>query len=168
MSITKRTALITAATAAATIAASGIAYAYWTTNGTGNATATAGNALGVTAVAVPSSSGTLYPNNSVPTVVNIANPNPFPVKVSRVVLTASSAPTVSGGGAGCTAAASLVSLSSADSGVLASPVTLAANGGTGTVTVGSIAMGLASHNDCQGATFAFSGAGLIAVTAAAG
>jgi hypothetical protein len=176
--LSKRTALVAVATAGATIAAGSLAYAYWSTNGTGTATAAAGNALGVTAqVSSALSSATLlYPSGSVPAVVTVHNPNSFPVKVSQVVTanTTTSNVTVDPThlAAGCTPALALVSLVGGDSGAIS--VSVPAGGdSTVAITAGTIAMGLASDNACQGATFTFAGASAaspspVTVTAAAG
>lgn len=169
----KRTSVVAVATAAATLVAGGLAYGYWSTNGSGSAQASAGNALGVKGVAAPATSGagTLYPNGNVPALISINNPNSFPVKVSRIQVAANSLPTSVSGNAACTIANSLVTMT-ADSGVLAgaSQISVPANQ-TITTTVGTINMGLASDNACQGASFQFgsdSVAGPVVVTAQAG
>jgi hypothetical protein len=177
--ISTRTSMVAIATAAATITAGGLAYAYWSTNGTGQATAAAGNALGVTAiVGTPMSSATLlYPNaTGVPALVTVHNPNSFPVKVSQVVTTSSPTANVTVDpthlAAGCTSALALVSLVGGSSGAINVSVPA---GGDNTVAIpaGSFSMGLASDNACQGATFSFAGASAaspspVTVTAAAG
>jgi hypothetical protein len=176
--LSRRTATVTLAATAAVALGSGVAYAFWTTNGSGNATATAGSAAPVNAVAAPTlSTGLLYPGGNVPATINIANPNPFPVKVTRIVVAAASQPTTVDGThqtAGCTAALSAVGITTGDTGVLAAGAQLPIPAGgsiTTTVSGANITMGLASDNNCQGATFAFGTTttpGPVVVTAQAG
>lgn len=159
MKISKRTAVVAAATAAATLAAGGLAFAYWTTNGAGNAAAAAGAALPVTANTgtISTAGGTLlYPNTAVAGVINIHNPNPFPVTITGVTLTASSSPTVTGAAvpATCTPGASLVTLTPGTYSVASN--TIGANAdGVAVTTTPAIAMGLNSDDGCRNATFTF-------------
>ncbi len=171
--LTKRTSVVAVATVGAVLAAGSIGYAFWSTNGSGSAQASAGNALGVKGVAAPATSGagTLFPNGSVPAVISITNPNSFPVKVTRIQVPANSLPTSVTGNAACTVANSLVTMVG-DTGALVGTAQLSiAPGATITPTVGTIAMGLASDNSCQGVTFQFGSdtvAGPVVVTAQAG
>lgn len=167
---------------AASIAVSGVglallmgstAYAFWSADGAGSAQAAAGTAKPVEAVASPSlSTGTLFPNGSVTAKVSVHNPNSFPVKVTRVVLGAAKPSSVSGGN-GCTVDNAAVSMPAYDSGMIAAASQVIVNpGATATIDGGSIAMGLASANGCQGASFTFTGTGAtsgpVQITAQAG
>lgn len=73
--------VLVAATAAL---GSGVAYAAWTSSGTGTATTKAGTAQApvVTGGAVPT--GLLYPGLSADAFVNVQNPNPYPVTVTSI------------------------------------------------------------------------------------
>lgn len=153
--------------ATALVFGGGIAYANWSTTGTGAGSVKAGTAAGVNAsVTTTSTSATLLvPGGTAPVIVNIHNPNGFSVKVSAVSVSADAAPDSVTGGSGCTTANALVSLSAASGTGL--PVTIA-GGQDGTVTLaGSPAsMNINSDNGCQGATFNFTTG--VTVTAAAG
>jgi hypothetical protein len=162
---TRRTGAMAGATAL--VVGGGIAYANWSTNGTGVGAAKAGTAAGVNAsVTTTSTSATLLvPGGTAPVIVNIHNPNTFSVKVSAVSVAVAATPDSVTGGTGCTTANALVSLAAASSSGLSVAI---AGGGDGTVTLpGSPAtMGLNSDNGCQGATFNFTTG--VTVTAAAG
>lgn len=155
----------------AVVLGGGLAYANWSTSGSGTGAGSAGSALPVngSVTTVASSATLLYPGLSAPLIVNVRNPNPFPVKISAVTLTNGQAPSsVSGSpknATTCTASASVVTLVGAAS---ATGLTTAiAAGGDATVTLSSaVTMGLASDDGCQNAVFNFSTG--IAVTAAAG
>ncbi len=127
----------------------GMAYAYWSTTGTGSASATAGSAQPVSVV-VAVAGGTLHPAASLSAAPTFANPNPFPVTVTRVT---PGAVRVSGG-AGCTADTSGVTFSA-----LTGPWTVPARSGStdGTVTgpaqPGAVTMESTSDTGCQSATF---------------
>jgi hypothetical protein len=156
---------------ALTVMGVGIAYASWSTNGSGIATASAGSALPVNATvqAVTSSSTLLYPGVSAPLIVNVHNPNSFSVKISAITLTNNQQPSSVGGSlknsTTCTAAASAVTLVGASS--LTSLTTPIAAGGDATVNLpGGVAMGLGSDDGCQGGSFTFTTG--VLVTAAAG
>lgn len=95
MKISNRTSVVVVAAAAATVMASGLAYAYWSTTGFGTASAQAGTAQPLTAtVAAVSASGA---TGIVPGVVgtpayynvavNVHNPNTFPVTVNHLIVT---------------------------------------------------------------------------------
>lgn len=95
MKISKRTALVAVATAAATIAASGLAYAFWTSNGSGNGTSkagtinfttTAGTATGVVNLLRPGSIAGTLTGDTVggDLVVHINNTSGFPIKIVAV------------------------------------------------------------------------------------
>jgi hypothetical protein len=171
-----RTITVAVATGSAVVLAGGVAYAFWNTSGTGVATAAAGSAQGVTAgVTTALTSGSLYPSLSVPAVVTIHNPNTFPVKVTLVVTANSAIGTATVDAthltAGCTSTNSQVALVGGTSGAINVPIL--AGGDSAAITAGTISMGLASDNLCQGATFSFAGASAsspspVTITATAG
>lgn len=146
----------------------GIAYANWTTSGSGTAAATAGTALGVTGPALTVStvtSGSLVPNGSTAVVVSVTNPNAFQVVVSAISVPNATAPTTVLG-SGCTTTNAKVSIPSTVSafslgtGVIAGGATATFTSTASTVVV----MAIDSDNACQGARFGFPAT----VTAAAG
>jgi hypothetical protein len=146
MKLSTRTVSIAIATVAATVAATGISYAFWTTIGSGAGTAKAASLLAPTVTAGTAPVGQLYPgltaNGSTAggdLVVSASNPNAFPITV-----------TVTGGTfGGCTT-----------TGVsIGSPATfsLAASASTAQYTMSKVlSMSQASTNDCQGATITVS------------
>lgn len=161
-----RRALVIGATSAV-VMGGGVAFAYWSANGTGSGAATAGTALAVngSVKAVQSSSTLLYPGGSAPLIVNVHNPNSFSVNVTGLSLAAGTKPDgVSGGQSSCTATSSGVTLIAGNATGL--PQSVGA-GSDATFTIpGGVAMAIGSDNGCQSASFTF-GTG-ISVTAAAG
>ena len=142
--MSKRTAVIGSVSAVAL--AGGIAYAAWTVNSTGSASAQAGQSQSVT-FAAGTTTGTLYPNN---TAVNVTadatNPNPFAVS-----FTIPNTAVVTSNIAACDT--STVTFTGAT-------ITVAASAVGTPVTVGTLKMpGATADNDCQGAVFS------VAVTA---
>jgi hypothetical protein len=82
MNRTKRTALVAGTTAA--LIGGGIAFAAWTTTGTGNGTATAGTDSPLT-VTVSAVTG-LYPTGTFNVPFTVKNPNPYNVTLQTVSL----------------------------------------------------------------------------------
>lgn len=139
MQKTKRSAVVGAATIA--LVGGGIAFAAWTSTGTGTGSATAGDAA-VLGVAQDAAVGGLFPTGTKDVSITVTNTNSYPIKVSSLVPGAVS---VDSGHAGCTSPA--VTFSS-----LTALTDRVAAGGTKTYTVNA-AMGADSSNGCQGATF---------------
>ncbi len=137
---TRRTAII--GTAVLALMGAGVAFAAWTSTGTGSGTATGGTAVPLT-VSVGTASG-LTPTNSKPVSFTVTNTNPYAVTLSGA--TASNF-TVDAGHAGCNVA------SISGSPVVLSDVIPAA--GTSPSRNVSIAMSNAANDACQGATFSF-------------
>jgi hypothetical protein len=164
---TRRAGVLMAANAI--VFAGGSAYAFWSANGSGTGSATAGSASGVNGnvTTVSSSSSLLVPGGSVPLVVNVHNPNSFAVKISAVTLTNNQVPSSVGGSpknsTTCTAAASAVTLNSAASqSGLTQSITA---GGDATVSLtNAVSMGTGSDDGCQNASFTFTTG--VSVTAA--
>ncbi|MGW6935793.1 hypothetical protein ACWGE0_37460 [Lentzea sp. NPDC054927] len=63
---------------------SGVAYAAWTSSGTGSATTKAGTALAPVVTGGAVTTGLLYPGGSGSAVVTVSNPNPYPVTVTSI------------------------------------------------------------------------------------
>lgn len=127
---------------------SGIAYAYWTTQGTGSGNATTGTLQTVTidAVSFPTASAVrLYPGGpTTPVSITVTNPNSFPVTVSS--LTHGSITSEKAGCSGSNAEVTL-DLTGLQNSTIAS--------GTQSLTANA-SMGVASASPCQGATFSSS------------
>ncbi|WP_329789927.1 hypothetical protein V1227_37965 [Lentzea sp. DG1S-22] len=114
---------------------SGVAYAAWTSSGTGNATATAATAQAPVVSGGAVTTGLLYPGATGNAAVSVKNPNAYPVKVTSVALVPGSA------------------LECALGFVTSAPMTQIASGATATVELtGAVTMGNAD-NSCQGKTF---------------
>ncbi|MET9230403.1 hypothetical protein [Lentzea sp. NPDC003310] len=114
---------------------SGVAYAAWTSSGTGNATATAATAQAPVVTGGAVTTGFLYPGAAGNAAVTVKNPNAYPVKVTTVALTPGSA-------LECTLGF-----------ITSTPMTPIAAGATVTVEMtGAVTMGNAD-NSCQGKTF---------------
>jgi hypothetical protein len=137
-----RTITVAVATGSAVVLAGGVAYAVWTTTGSGAGTAKAATLVAPTVTAGTAPASQLYPGLTAngttaggDLVVSASNPNAFPITV-----------TVTGGtftGCGTTG----VSIGSPAS------FSLAANAATATITMSKVlSMSTASTNDCQGAT----------------
>ncbi len=63
---------------------SGVAYAAWTSSGAGTASTKAGTALAPVVSGGAVATGLLYPGGSGTAVVTVANPNPYPVRVTSI------------------------------------------------------------------------------------
>ena len=135
------------ATIVAVMTAVGFVYAAWTTNGGGSGYAKAGTAQDLTTVDVSAStSATLYPGGPAGDVsIRIANPNPYPVKVTGVA--GNGAITPDAGHSGCTT----TGVTFTDQTGL--NISVAANSQATATLTGAASMSNASLNACQGATF---------------
>jgi hypothetical protein len=124
---------------------SGIAYAYWTTQGTGSGNATTGNLQTVTidTVSFPTATAVrLYPGGpTTPVTITVTNPNSFPVTVSSLTYGS-----ITSGNSGCSESNAEVTLN------LAGLQTAIIVPGPQVLTA-SASMGVASASACQGATF---------------
>ena len=133
------------------LAAVGLVYAAWTTNGTGSGYAKAGTAQALTTVDVSAStSATLYPGVSGDVLLKIKNPNPYAVTVTAVSGNGSITP--DGGHSGC----SPTGVTFTDQTGLSINVPAKSGGVDGevqTTLTGAASMSNASVNACQGATF---------------
>lgn len=148
----------------------GVAFAAWSSNGSGTSSAKAGVAGGVTAGTATPSSTLLYPTGSAsaPLAITINNPNPYPVKVSAISLGAQAQPaSVSGANnASCTVTSAHVSIAAGAVNVTGLSLSIPASGSTTYTTTGNVVtMATDSDDGCQNATFTFANA---TVTAASG
>jgi hypothetical protein len=152
---TRRAAVIAAANAA--VLCSGVAFAFWTSSGSGTGTASSGTAQDVTLAGGTVNTNVLYPTGNGDVVVVITNPNPYAVSVDSLALpaTAATAYTNSGlttlnttcntNGTGVAWAYATKSLSG---------VIVAGHNGTTTLTLTSgAAMSNLSDNSCQNSFF---------------
>lgn len=135
----------------AVLVVSAVAYAAWTSNGSGTGTATAGTASGVTL-----SNGTagtlLVPNGSADVATVVANPNAYNVQVSSIALDTSQGTngfSVDAGHSAC----NLSSLSFTTQTNGGSGWTVNANGNLNVDLTGAISMSNAADDSCQGAAF---------------
>jgi hypothetical protein len=123
--------------------AGGVAYAAWTSTGTGTGAVGAGSAvtLGVSGAEV----GGLYPTGHVTQNVTVTNSNPYAVKLSD--LTPDNA-TITSDHAACNA-------DSVTAGTVLNTTVLAATTGSTSIPV-TVSMDNTANDDCQGATFTIS------------
>jgi len=119
--------------------AGGIAYAAWTSEGSGTGTATAGSAVDL--VVEGNSISDIYPTGTFPATVKVTNPNPYNVTISSLDFTSAST-TASGCDASTVTVADLTGLSEV----------LTANGGDHTFAV-QVSMSNDATDECQGAEF---------------
>jgi hypothetical protein len=143
------------------IGGTGVAWAAWSSTGTGSATAIAGTALAPTTTAVSGAAittGLLYPGGPAGDVVlTVNNPNPYPVVVTQVA-----------GGGAVTAGGGLGTCSTTGVGFTnqnpSSDNVVAANGSATLTLTGAATMSTASETGCQSAVFTIP----VAVTIASG
>jgi len=145
--IRRRALLIVLALVAVVVA--GVAIAAWSTSTSGNAYSKASTATALTlSDASASTSGDLYPGGTGDLKLKVANPNPFPVRITAVSLT--SGGTITSNVGACNTAGHGVTFTN-QSGLT---IDLAANAAATVVTVaGSVHMASSSDNSCQGAIF---------------
>ena len=136
---------------AAVLAAVGLVYAAWTTNGTGDAYAKAGTAAAISTVDVSASTtATLYPGVSGDVLIKLDNPNPYTVTVTAV--TGNGAIAADSGHSGCTT----TGVTFANQTGLSLVIPAKSGGVDGvlqTSLTGAASMSNASLNACQGAVF---------------
>ena len=142
--VSRKLAVVTIAMA---MAAVGLVYAAWTTNGGGSGYAKAGTAQALTTVDVSASTtATLYPGGPAGDVlIRISNPNSYPVTVTGVSGNGSITP--DSGHSGC----SPTGVSFTDKTGLS--ISVPASGATTATLSGAASMSNASVDACQGATF---------------
>lgn len=136
---------------AASLLASGTAYSFWGTAGTGTGTARTATVQPLT-LTPAGPTARLYPGGTADVAVTIANPNPFQVRVAALKLDTTQGSggfAVDGGHSGC----GLGVLSFATQSNNGDGWTVAANNSLALTLPGSIAMSAAAANTCQAATF---------------
>lgn len=147
----KKRKLTVAAILAVAATAIGVAFAAWTTGGSGSGQAQAGSATSMTISAgTPGSS--LYPTASSDVAATISNPNPYKVHVSSIALGAVS---VDAGHSGCNLGSVTVTSPQDNSGS-GWDVPAKSGGVNGSLNVdltNAISMSNAANDSCQGATF---------------
>jgi len=136
---------------AASLLASGSAYGFWTTSGSGIGTSTSATASPLTLT--PGTPITrLYPGGTADVAVTIANPNTFPVRIGTLSLDTAQGTGgfgVDGGHSGC----GLGALSFAAQTNAGTGWTVPAGGSLNLHLTGALSMTTAAANACQGATF---------------
>lgn len=160
-------------TAIGITAVGGVAYAFWTTAGTGAATAQARSFTALTVSAGTAPAGQLYPGLTADgstvggdLVLSVTNSNPFPVQITGVQAgTGAITVTNALGGANSTCAASTgvsIITKSSPTVVYQTGTSVPANQATAfTVTIKNVvSMSTASVTECQGATFTFPSTGV--------
>ncbi len=126
----------------------GVAYAAWTTSGSGTGYAKASTASALTlSDATASTTADLYPGATGTVKIKVTNPNPFPVRITQVSQTSGGSIT-SDKGAACDASTG-VSFSNQTGLALDVPASSSAS----FTLNGAVTMSNASDNSCQGAVF---------------
>jgi len=147
MRITKKLSLVAVIVAA--VLAAGVAFASWTSGGSGHGSAKAKTAVALSTVAVPASSAGLYPGADAKVTVRVVNDNDFAVRITDVSFGTPATTTVTGALGAC-ADGNDAALTFTDQSGLALDV---AAHSSGTFDVDGVHMGAASANGCQAATF---------------
>lgn len=128
------------------LSSAGVALGLWAASGTGNGGAAALSAQLITVNAAPSPTADLFPGSSGALQFELSNPNPYPVSLTSVTYGA----VTSSNEGNCPAA----NLTTAASGVLASPISLSANASAATASIASaITLSASAPDGCQGVTF---------------
>jgi hypothetical protein len=128
--------------AVATLMAGGVAFAAWTSTGSGTGTAKGGTAVALQVQGNDISD--IYPTGTFPATVKVTNPNPYDVTMSSLDFTSAST-TAAGCDASTVTVGDLTDLSDV----------LTANGGDHTYAV-QVSMSNDATDACQGATFTLS------------
>src|SRR5207302_5861461 len=154
-------AMIAALLAGAMLTA-GIALAAWIASGNGSAYSQAGTAQDLGTVDVSASTtADLFPDNNGSLLIEIHNPNPYPVKVTNITANGTVTADSTHDTAGCTSLLTDVSLNTAVTDPLATEIDVPAStvdngdglGNTQTTIANGATMGSTSDNACQAATF---------------
>jgi hypothetical protein len=128
----------------ATLMVGGVAFAAWTSTGTGTGDVTAGEAvnLGVSGATI----GDLFPSNDVTQTVTVTNPNPYPVTLSSIQYISTA---VDSAHSGCNVS-SVTAADTPDTSVVAAKT----GGVDGSADVDVVvSMDNTAYDACQGATF---------------
>jgi hypothetical protein len=151
--LSRKQRLVGGAVTLLVLAVAGLVYAAWTTTGGGSGYAQAGTVQDLSTIDVSANVGTLpnklYPGTTGDVLIQIHNPNPFPVTVTDVTAGSGSV-TADTGHSSCTT----TGVSFIDQSPLATPIAVPANGNSAERTLTNAAqMSNVSQNACQGATF---------------
>lgn len=154
MTSMRKKRIITIALSLVLVAAAGLVYAAWTTNGSGSAYSKAGSAQAISTLSASAdTSATLYPGVNGNVTLKVSNPNAFAVQISAVALDGTNADiTADGDHSGCTT----TGVSFTDQSGLSITVPAKSGGTNGQTTAtltGAVSMSNASLNACQGAVF---------------
>lgn len=143
MRTSKRVSVVAGGTAA--LFGIGVAFAAWTSTGTGTASVTAGGEVDLVVEQVGSASG-LYPTGSVDVAVKVTNNNPYPVSLAELAWDLS---VTDNDAEACDEAAAIESVVLAEGETLGDYVA-----GNGSVDNDfTVTMDADADADCQGATF---------------
>ncbi len=146
MHSTRKRRLIGGGITVAVLIAAGLAYAAWTASGTGSGYAKATTAEALTTVDVSASaSPDLYPGATGDVLIEISNPNDYPVEVDDI--TGTTAITASGGIGTCTTHGVTFTNQTNQN------IDVNANSTTQATLNNAAQMSNSSENGCQGATF---------------
>jgi hypothetical protein len=159
---TKRSAAIATAAVVA-VGGAGAAYAAWLLSGSGAGAATASTAQGLTIKDLNgntladdvSVSPAFFPGSTNDVGFTVENPNPFPVRITGIVLTVGASTNEPNCVAGNVTVNSSAALPIASSLVVPAKVG-AVNGSSAISYAGALSMIENAHDDCQGATFPIS------------
>jgi len=144
--LSKRAAVTVAITGAATLTA-GAAYAYWTSQASGEGVAAAGSAANVTLTA-GTASASLFPGGSAPVTFTVSNPNSYAVSLTAVALKSGTSPL--SGDSACDAGSPVSFLAPT------SAIRVPAKATAEQVSLPAAAqMAIAANNACQNKTFTF-------------
>ena len=148
MHLSRKGRLLGGGLTAIALIVAGLAYAAWTTNGTGSGTAKAQSAQNLTTSDVSATtSANLYPGATGNVKIEINNPNPYPVKVTEISGNGAITPD-SAHAAGCTTTG--VTFSDQSDGL---SISVPANGSVTSTLNNAVSMSNQSSNGCQGAVF---------------
>jgi hypothetical protein len=147
MRFPKKIAVFGAGMAAFMVA--GVAFAAWTSNGTGTGSAQAKTAVSLTTSAVSASGATLYPGADGKATIKVNNNNDYPIRITDVTYGTAAATTASGGIGTCATGTDGGLVFTNQSGLT---LDVAAHGNAN-FDVNGIHMNGTSLNGCQGATF---------------
>jgi len=152
----KSTSVRLAFAVVAALAASGGAFAYFTSPGNGSGGAAVGAPAELTITAVTPTAELLYPGGAGEIDATISNPNPFSVRINSLVLGGAGI-TVDSGHSGCDTSAVHYSTQSNGGAGWDVPARVDATDGTLAVQLaGALGMDTSAANACQGATFTVS------------
>ncbi len=124
----------------------GLGIALWSSDGSGSASAKALTAEDLTVTAAPSPTAALYPGASAALQFSVTNPNPYAVTFTSVAY----GTVTSSDDSNCPAS----NLTPAADGALGTPISVAASGSSGAVSIPSaVTLASGAPNGCQGVTF---------------